>query len=1140
MANRIKGITVAIGGDTIGLQKSLKDVNKVTASLQSELNQVNYQLKFDPSSTVLLSQKQDVLKEAIEASKEKLKQLEDVQEDIERQYKNGKIDNGQYRAYQREVEQTKDKIKSYEEQLKHAGATQAEFDKKVANAKETLTKNKQAFATGAKTAAKWGLAVGTAMAGAGTAAIKYSADFETAFAKVETLLSESINKSKYKQDILDLSNELAVDANEVAESVYQALSASVDEKSAIKFVKDAYSLSKGGFTDLATAVDVETTAINAYKMSAKDAAKVNDILITTQNKGKTTVDQLASKIGKVIPVAAAYNVSLEQLGAQYAILTAKGVNTANATTQLRSMLNELNTSGKKVALTLNQETGKTFSQLSGEGKNVYDVLEILFNSVGRNKDAFADLFKNANAKSAALSLLDSGAKKFNETLGLMTNSTGAAEKAYEKMSNTAEHKLAKIQTNLKNSAITIGNALLPTVSELLEEVEEELPNIQNIAKDLGEFIGDGAKWAIEHGDIILKVLKAIGIETVGIYTAIKLNSAAKYIFETVNALRTLKTTTDAVKVATEGATVAQTAFNVAEKANVIGAVASAVVILGTTLWSLYELTKDNTEATDEFNRSTEKLMETMAEEVKAWDEIKTARKKSFSNVNSEFGYYSDLSRELNKITKKNGEIKKGYEERAQVIATTLNNALGTEITLNGNVVESYKNVQKEIKRTIAVKKAEAQLSAAQESYDTAINNKQEAFGTLSDSKIELKELEKKRKSAEEYKKKLEKERKTGGFLYDDAEAKVDYFDEEIRKLKGKIKEYEENYLSYVNTIDNYNNLLSAIENGSVDDIEKALTRLTNSFITAENGTKKSLKAQVDSARKNYKDLKSALDEGAPGVTKSAVRNAKDLKNQAVAELKKFKKEAKDNADETGENAGNISNPKNKQNARRNAKEIKEHHVAGLKVTEDDKNTIENSYKSLINRTGSKANQDLAKSKSKSLARNFVDGFLNFLNSDNILSKAFNAGWNFVSQALSGIQKGQDSNSPSKKSAKLAQDNADGFILRLLDNKDKSYTAGVEMAKSALKGIKEAQINSVEKAKYNSNDINSRLASLSSSGINLRNDSKVINNSPTVHVSFGNVTVRNNQDINAIADAVTDRVSENLANIVIREDNSYGG
>lgn len=117
MASTIKGITVKIAGDTMDLQKSLKAVQSSSASLQSELSAINRQLKFDPENTVLLAQKQEVLKEQIENSRDALKKLLDVQDQVEEQAKNGEISTEQYRAYQREVEKAKSKLETFTKQL---------------------------------------------------------------------------------------------------------------------------------------------------------------------------------------------------------------------------------------------------------------------------------------------------------------------------------------------------------------------------------------------------------------------------------------------------------------------------------------------------------------------------------------------------------------------------------------------------------------------------------------------------------------------------------------------------------------------------------------------------------------------------------------------------------------------------------------------------------------------------------------------------------------------------------------------------------------------------------------------------------------------------------------------------------------
>ncbi len=123
--------------------------------------------------------------------------------------------------------------------------------------------------------------------GAATATTKMSMDFESSFAKVSTLLNENVvDFDRYKDDILNASDESKVAVDEFSESVYNSISAGVDQTKAIEFTTNAMKLAKGGFTDGAKAVDVLTTAINAYGMKADDATRVSDLLITTQNLGK--------------------------------------------------------------------------------------------------------------------------------------------------------------------------------------------------------------------------------------------------------------------------------------------------------------------------------------------------------------------------------------------------------------------------------------------------------------------------------------------------------------------------------------------------------------------------------------------------------------------------------------------------------------------------------------------------------------------------------------------------------------------------------------------------------------------------------------------------------------------------------------
>lgn len=215
-----------------------------------------------------------------------------------------------------------------------------------------------------------------------TSSVDIGASFETALAKVSTIADTGkVSVGELSKQILDTSSSMGVAAADIAEAAYQAISAGQDTANAVAFAGQASKLAAAGFTSSSSAVDILTTALNAYGLSADQATHVSDVLLTTQNLGKTSVDELSASMGKVIPLAAAYNVSVENLSSGLAVMTANGIATAEATTYTKSMLNELGDTGSTVGKILQKQTGKSFAQLNAEGKSLGDVLQVLYKSV---------------------------------------------------------------------------------------------------------------------------------------------------------------------------------------------------------------------------------------------------------------------------------------------------------------------------------------------------------------------------------------------------------------------------------------------------------------------------------------------------------------------------------------------------------------------------------------------------------------------------------------------------------------------------------------------------------------------------------------------------------------------------------------
>lgn len=476
MAGNIKGITIQFDADITPFDKAIGNMEKNISKFDKELRQINNALKFNPTSVDLWRQKQQVLTQKIEETRNKLQSLKDQQAAMDA----AGVDKNseEYRKLQREIIETEGKLKTFNAQLKAIGnADLRALGEKFKKIGDQITKAGEAMS-------KY---ITAPIVGGFTASAKAALTYGDAIAKMSTIADESqVPVEQLKKQILQLSNETGKGSTELAEAAYQALSASVETKDVMGFLGDATGLAKAGFLETADAVDVLTTIINAYGYSASDANMIANQLIQTQNDGKTTVNELAQAMGQVIPTASALNIPLEQLNAAYVSLTKQGINTANSTTYLNGMFTELADGGSTVSEILQNKTGKTFGQLMKDGYTLGDVMQILNDSVDGDSEAFLNLWGNTRAGKGALALLNGGVEEFNAEALQMANSTGNIEEALDKLS-TPGAKARKALNSLVNAGIQIGDVLAPYIEKavtfiqgLLDKFNELSPTTQKI------------------------------------------------------------------------------------------------------------------------------------------------------------------------------------------------------------------------------------------------------------------------------------------------------------------------------------------------------------------------------------------------------------------------------------------------------------------------------------------------------------------------------------------------------------------------------------------------------------------------------------------------------------------------------------
>ena len=313
--------------------------------------------------------------------------------------------------------------------------------------------------------------------------VQAAQEYETAIAKVSTIAdANAVPIEEMSSEIMKLSNTTGIAASQIADDVYNAISAGQQTGDAVNFVSYSTKLAKAGFAESAQTLDVLTTILNAYGMEAEEVSKVSDMLVQTQNKGKVSVGELSSVMGKIIPTANANNVALEQLCAGYAIMTSKGIAAAETTTYMNSMLNELSKSGTTAEKTLRATTGKSFKELMTEGKSLGEVIQILQQEAEKSGKSLNDMFGSAEAGKAAVSLLSGGVEGFNEQVAGMVDSVGATEEAFAKMDSTTEAKMQKAKNSIANLGIVLGQNLLPIVGNLADKVAAVVVKVSEFAQ----------------------------------------------------------------------------------------------------------------------------------------------------------------------------------------------------------------------------------------------------------------------------------------------------------------------------------------------------------------------------------------------------------------------------------------------------------------------------------------------------------------------------------------------------------------------------------------------------------------------------------------------------------------------------------
>lgn len=467
MANRIKGITVEIGGDTTGLDKALKSVNTSIRSTQSALKDVNRLLKLDPSNTELLSQKQRLLKDAIAATKEKLDSLKVAQEQAKQQLENGELGQDKYDALQREIVETEEELRHLQQEAATTNTALSKID--VAGQKMEAVGNSIAGA------GKKMMGVTTVIGGVGVAAVKTAADFDSAMSQVAAV-SGATGKDfdALRNKAREMGAKTKFSATEAAEAMNYMAMAGWKTEDMLDGIEGVMNLAAASGEDLATTSDIVTDALTAFGLSAKDSGHFADILAAASSNANTNVSMMGETFKYCAPIAGALGFSAEDTAEAIGLMANAGIKSSQAGTALRTIMNNLAGDVKISGKAIGDVTIAT-TNADGSMRDLSDILADCRSAFGNltesEKAQAAESLVGKNAMSGFLALMNAGQGDIDKLSSAIDNCDGSAEKMAMTMQDNLAGQLTILKSQLQELAISFGDILMPAIRSIVSKLQ---------------------------------------------------------------------------------------------------------------------------------------------------------------------------------------------------------------------------------------------------------------------------------------------------------------------------------------------------------------------------------------------------------------------------------------------------------------------------------------------------------------------------------------------------------------------------------------------------------------------------------------------------------------------------------------------
>ena len=510
MADRIKGITVEINGDTTGLSKALSGVNKEIKNTQSQLKDVNRLLKLDPGNADLLTQKQKLLAQAVEETKNKLETLKTAQKQADEALKNGTITQEQYDGLQREIEETTQKLKDLEKQAEQS----ATAVQKIAAAGEKL---KDIGGKVSGVGKDLSMYVTAPLVAAGTAGVKTFAEVDKTMALANKTMNNTAEEAEHLGSAMkSAASNSTFSMDDAANASLNFARAGLDAEQAAAALAPAMNLAAGEGGNLDTVSSGLVATINGFHGSFEDAGKYADVFASACNNSALDVDSLSSAMSVAAPIFASAGYKVNDAALYMGIMANNGIEADKAANSLKTGIARLVSPAKEGA-TMMEQLGISVTNTDGSMKDSVQIQKELHEAFANLSEseqiAAASAIFGKNQMAPWLALINTAPEDVDELNESLRTCAGTTDEMAQTMMGGFGGSIEKLKSSLNVLAYSLGEALAPTIQRVVNFLQDMTDKFNALSPAQQQVIVKIGLAAAALGPLLLitgKMMTAVG------------------------------------------------------------------------------------------------------------------------------------------------------------------------------------------------------------------------------------------------------------------------------------------------------------------------------------------------------------------------------------------------------------------------------------------------------------------------------------------------------------------------------------------------------------------------------------------------------------------------------------------------------